>query len=280
MTERLANVAARIESVRQLGAVVNAMTGIAAARARAARGQLGAVDLYAETIAQAMAHVLAAVAREPDPPPAGQRTLLLFCAEQGFAGAFSERILDSVAADAATADLFLIGSRARSVAAQRGVTPAWTAAAPSHSPAIPKFADGLLQTLYPFIESGRIGQLEAVFATWTSGVAKVERRRLLPVVEADLPPIAGRMPLTNLDYVDLLPALGANYLHAQLCSVALHAFAAENEARMAAMSAARSQIERELATDQAIERRVRQEATTAEIIELATGEIASVRRNK
>ena len=44
---------------------------------------------------------------------------------------------------------------------------------------------------------------------------------------------------------------------------------------MAAMAAARRQIEHELAELRATERRVRQEAITAEIIELVTGERAS-----
>ena len=54
MTERLADIGARIDGIRQLGAVVNAMRGIAAARAQQARSQLIAVDSYAATIAVAI----------------------------------------------------------------------------------------------------------------------------------------------------------------------------------------------------------------------------------
>jgi F0F1-type ATP synthase gamma subunit len=39
-------------------------------------------------------------------------------------------------------------------------------------------------------------------------------------------------PLLNLAPEALLSELTADYLHAQLCNAALHAFAAENEARM------------------------------------------------
>lgn len=69
--------------------------------------------------------------------------------------------------------------------------------------------------------------------------------------------------------------LTAEYLHAQLCNGTLHAFAAENEDRMEAMAAARTQVEHQLATLQATERIVRQEETTTEITELAAGETAS-----
>ena len=58
MTERLAEISARIEGIRQLGAVVNAMRGMAAARARQARIQLIAVDSYAATIAVAIGRAL------------------------------------------------------------------------------------------------------------------------------------------------------------------------------------------------------------------------------
>ena len=81
-------------------------------------------------------------------------------------------------------------------------------------------------------------------------------------------------PLLNLPSETLLIELTADYLHEQLCNTALHAFAAENEARMEAMASARSQIERKLSTLLATQRIVRQEEITAEIIELAAGETA------
>jgi hypothetical protein len=59
--------------------------------------------------------------------------------------------------------------------------------------------------------------------------------------------------------------LAADYMHALLCEAALHAFAAENEARMEAMAAARNQIERKLSTLQAPRRLIRQEEITAEV---------------
>ena len=69
--------------------------------------------------------------------------------------------------------------------------------------------------------------------------------------------------------------LTADDLHAQLCNAALHAFAAENEARMEVMAAAHDQIERQLSALHARQQNVRQEEITAEIIELAAGETAS-----
>jgi F-type H+-transporting ATPase subunit gamma len=73
----------------------------------------------------------------------------------------------------------------------------------------------------------------------------------------------------------LIDSFGADYFHALVCRTALHAFAAENDARLEAMSAAGNQIARELEVFRATLRRVRQEAITAEIIELGTGAAAA-----
>jgi F-type H+-transporting ATPase subunit gamma len=88
-------------------------------------------------------------------------------------------------------------------------------------------------------------------------------------------PSNGGAPVLNLSPEPLLIELAAGYVHAQLCKTALHAFAAENEARMEAMASAHHQIEHQLTELQSAQRIVRQEEITAEIIELAAGETAS-----
>lgn len=273
MTERLADVSARIDGIRQLGAVVNAMKGIAAARARSARTQIAAVDSYAAIIEAAMASALGPVApTAPAAPavPTDRTGLLVFCAEQGFAGAFSERVLDSIG-DERTASLFLVGTRGQSIAATRGLAPDWTGAMPSHTPSIPKLADAITKAIYKGVEDGRFERLDVVYAGWNSGRPEVERKALFPI---DLSQFPGQMPdrpMTQLPAEGLVASLSTDYVYALVCKAALHAFAAENEARMEAMTSAGSQIVRELGAFQATLRRVRQEAITAEIIELGTG---------
>lgn len=282
MTERLADIGGRIDGIRQLGAVVNAMRGIAAARVQQARGQLVAVDSYAATIAVAIGRALALL---PEARPAAIRrssrpALVLFCAEQGFAGAFSERVLDAVGADLEKCALFLVGTRGSVAAAERGVAVGWKAEMPAHSLGIPKLADRIAEALYARIATGEIDRLDAVFGQWLPGRGiQVQRHRLFPFDMTRFPrPTHAVAPLLNLAPDFLLSELTADYLHAQLCNAALHGFAAENEARMEAMAAARSQIERQLASLQATQRHVRQEEITAEIIELAAGETASEQR--
>ncbi|ANN58712.1 ATPase [Mesorhizobium loti NZP2037] len=278
MTERLADIRVRIDGIRQLGAVVSAMRGIAAARAQQARNQLASVDSYAETIALAIRRTLAlAPATSLTGRKPARSAIVLFCAEQGFAGAFSERLLDAVSDDLATSELFLIGTRGRAIALERHVVAGWIGAMPAHSPGIPKLADRIAEALYTRIAKGEIDQLDTVFCQWHAGHGvRIERRRLFPLDMSGFPLLVGRdAPLVNLPADTLLFNLTADHLHAQLCNAALHAFAAENEARMEAMASARRQIERQLAHLQTTERIVRQEEITAEIIELAAGETAS-----
>jgi F-type H+-transporting ATPase subunit gamma len=278
MTERLSDIAARIEGVRQLGAVVNAMRGIAASRVQQARGQLVAVDHYAATIAAAIGRAVPMIAPAVTHAAAqsDRAAIVLFCAEQGFAGAFSERVLDAAGTDLASAELFLIGTRGTAIAAERGVVGGWKSAMASHSAGIAKLADRIADALYPRIAAGAIDRLDAVFAEGqTGGGINVGRVRLFPLDMAQFPAANGNAPLLNLPPEVLLAELTADYLHAQLCRAALHAFAAENTARMAAMEAARHQIERQLSSLRATQRHVRQDEITAEIIELAAGETAS-----
>jgi F-type H+-transporting ATPase subunit gamma len=270
LTDRLADISARIDGIRKLGAVVNAMKGIAAARAHVARTQVEAVDSYAATIAMAMSRILG-----PDITESPERDntlgLLVFGAEQGFAGAFSERVLDSIGEPRGPETLFLIGTRGVSIAAARGLQPYWSAPLPSHTLGIPKLADQITTAIYHAVAEHSIDRLDVIFTRWEAGRPALVRQRLFPIDLATLPPAPADRPLTQLPHDALIASLGQDYFNAQVCKAALHAFAAENEARMEAMSSAGTQITRELETFQATLRRVRQEAITAEIIELGTG---------
>ena len=76
-------------------------------------------------------------------------------------------------------------------------------------------------------------------------------------------------PLTTLAPTILLERLAEEYVYAQLCEAATEAFVAENEARVASMATAKTNVERMLQELQARERQVRQEEITAEVVELS-----------
>lgn len=284
MTRRLADVTARIEGIGQLGAVVNAMRVIASARAQAARGALVAVHTYAATVGEAISRALADT---PPPPPSPRRrsarlALVVFVAEQGFAGAFSERVLEAANSELANSLVFLIGARGAALVAERRIVAHWQTVMPAQPQGVARLADRLLTAIEAPIAAGEIDRVVVVFSAWrpSEGV-HVARRRLFPFDLDTLTP-STRMaaPLMNLPPDALLRDLAFDFLHAQLCDVALNAFAAENEARVETMAAARREIDRQLDELRARQRLVRQDEITAEIIELAAGETASRAREQ
>ncbi|MDR3474830.1 MAG: F0F1 ATP synthase subunit gamma [Devosia sp.] len=277
MTERLVDISAREAGVRELGVVLNAVRSIAASRAQQAREALLAVDSYSAELAGAIGAVLRLTPQGDSGPPTRHRTArVVFGAEEGFAGTFTERVLKGVSATDGGA-LFLVGSRAVSVAAERGLLPRWTGAMSSHVAGIPKLADRIATALYAGIASGEIDRIEAIHASFRTGQAfEVRTELLLPLDEDAFRKGDGvQAPLLELAPLDILNHLASDYLHAQLCRAALHAFAAENEARVEAMASARREIERQLEALQTQIRQVRQEQITDEIIELAAGTISA-----
>ena len=283
MSERYGEITERIEAVRQLGSVVNVMRGTAGARAARAREGLGAVRDHAAVLADAIRRVLTQL---PEPLPGADRSAggmarVVFGAEQGFVGGFTERILDALAEAPEGGSLLLVGRRAAVIAAERGIVPVWQDAMPFHVSGIPALADRIVDALFRLVAAGGIERLEAV---WASGGAPggpgppVQRRQLFPLrPDAFADGGRGRRLLLYRRPELLLQDLTEEHVHAQLCDIALRAFAAENEARMAVMTAAHRQVDRRMEELLAERRQLRQEEITAEIIELSTGILGSGR---
>lgn len=278
MTERLADVSQRIGTTRQLGAVVNAMRGIACARAQQSRALLPAVRAYAGIAACAIAQAQALHAAE-DAPGSGAAArakpgLLVFGAEQGFAGAFAGQVLDATEAEFAQAHVVLVGSRSIALAAERGLAVAWKGELPSRASAVPQIATDIVDALYAYLGEAGAVTIAMVYPVWTASAGVVVTRRALLPFDAHAFAIAGgttEPPLTNLPTAELIARLSEEYVFALVCEAAMEAFAAENEARMTTMAAAKTNIDAKLAALQAQERRMRQEEVTAEVVELAAG---------
>jgi F-type H+-transporting ATPase subunit gamma len=285
MAERLADIVMQIQNVRQLEAVVAAMRGIAASRAQKARSLLAGIEAYTDVVSRSIGQALNLLPVDMMPLPRRRRTrlgLILFCAEQGFAGAFSERVLDAASGDLADAVKLIVGTRGAVIASERGIKPAWSAPMATHVDAIPSLANRLADALYDNVATGAIAEADILFSRSVPGRGiVVDRHSLLPVdFRRFARPIEHQAPLTTLAPQALLERLAAEYLFAQLCQAAMHAFEAENEARMLAMTSAKTNIERKLAGLSQRERQLRQDEITTEIMELATGAkaLASSRR--
>ncbi|TSD85759.1 ATPase [Mycobacterium sp. KBS0706] len=279
MAERLADIVAQIQNVRQLGAVVTAMRGIAASRAQRGRSQLAGIDAYTEVVSRAIGHALGLLPADGVSVPsirAGKAGFVLFCAEQGFAGAFSERVLDTAMANRAGGAVLIVGTHGLTVAEERGLTPIWSASMATHVDAISSLANRLADELYEMIAAGAVSTVDIVFSRSVSGSGiRIDRHSLLPLDFGRFAMPGGtREPLTTLRPRVLLERLAVEYVYAQLCEAAMHAFVAENDARTIAMTSAKTNIDAKLSSLSQRERQLRQEEITSEIIELAAGAAA------
>lgn len=280
MTERLADIVTQIQNVRQLAAIVTAMRGIAASRAQKSRSLLAGIEAYADVVSRAIGQALSLLPSDitASPPLRHPRLgLIMFCAEQGFAGAFSERVLDAAAGDLGGAATLIVGTRGAVVANERGIKPAWSAPMATHVNAIPSFANRLVDALYGYVAAGTIAKVDILFSRSVPGSGiHMDRHSLLPIdFERFVRPLEKQTPLTTLAPQLLLERLTTEYVYAQLCDAAMHAFEAENEARMMAMASAKTNIETKLASLSQRERQLRQQEITTEIVELAAGAEAS-----
>jgi len=274
VADRLAQVSAQIENVRQLQSVVTAMRGIAASRVQRARALLAGGDAYSAVISRAIGQALTLLPADYRPGHGSRRAaVILFCAEQGFAGAYSERVLDHGGAYLPGATKFLIGSRGGIAARERGLTTAWSAPMATHTEAIPALASTIADALYEYIADGAPSAIDVVVPVCSSaGDIRIERRSLLPLdLSSFKRPVAQMPPLTTLPPHELLGRLTAEYVYALLCEATMHAYAAENQARMMAMTSARNNIEARLAELEHRKLQLRQDEITSEIVELTAG---------
>lgn len=284
MTERLSDVETRIHTAHQLSAVITAMRGIAAARTREARGQLEGARAYAKTIATAIGHALAFLpaAERPGAPhqAPGTHVIVVLCAEQGFAGAFNEHVLDAVQAarhkqPCPRNELLVIGDRGLMIADQRGLTVDWSTPMIAHPAQVANLANRIVEALYTRLDAERVVRVTLLHKVPNgSDVLPVVAKQLVPFDFSRFPlPQGARAPLITLSPQVLVAKLVEEYIFAEICEAVTLSFAAENEARMRAMIAARSNVEKTLDALVARSRQLRQEEITNEIVELAGGVI-------
>ncbi len=285
MTDRLSDIEARIDTAHQLSAVITAMRGIAAARAREGRGHVDAIRAYTGMIASAIGQVLAFLPQSGRPSPAlpgsGAHAIIAVCAEQGFAGAFSERVLDAAKQTAGASpqqrmELLIVGDRGLLLASERGLDVAWSTPTITHAGQMAALAGRILEALYQRLDAGRVSRVTVVHAVPNPAASiEIAQKRLVPFDFGRFPPApAAVAPLITLKPSVLLAKLVEEYVFAALCEAVMLSFAAENEARMRAMIAARSNVAKTLDGLIARSRQLRQEGITDEIIELVGGAAA------
>lgn len=280
MTERLADVSRRIGSVGQLAAVIGAMRAMAAARSRDARARLDGVRAYERAVAEAIGQALAMTPEDGAVSAldgaSGSHAIVAFTAEQGFAGPFNTRVLDaaqrlSEQARPRRVQLLLLGGRGLLAARQRDIEIAWSHAMIAHLDQAPALADAIQGQLFEGLGSGSIARVTALYAAPEgSGETEIVERTLAPFDFTRFPRARSRAPpLTTMAPAALLARLADEYVFGEIYEALILSFAAENQARLKAMTSARSHISDLLERLNGRARTLRQEEITNEIVELA-----------
>jgi len=278
MSERLADIESRIGTVRQLAAVITAMRGIAAARLREAQAHLDSIRAYAGTVGNGIAGVLQllpddlGVAGRNQPPR--RQLLVAFCTEQGFVGLFNEHVLAAASVrlqGSPGTELLVVGDRGAALATEQGLAVSWSTPMIAHSAQLAPLANDVLDAIYHRLHNGDAQAVTVLHARPTDGArADIVARQLVPFDYRRFP--AARQaapPRLNLPAPGLLEKLAEEYVFAEVCEALMLSFAAENDARMRAMMAARSNVQDTLAELSALARQMRQEEITSEVLELA-----------
>jgi F-type H+-transporting ATPase subunit gamma len=203
-------------------------------------------------------------------------SLVVFCSEHGFCGAFNEPLIRA-AAEAMQREpnlrLLFVGSRGAMRAAEHGLRPYLTLTIATDIGGVGAAARRVAAELSRMFMAQTITSAEMLYMREATGnTTTLERITLLPF---GAPPAAAHQtaapPLVNMPPFRLRDELAAEYMFAMLEAAAMESFTSENAARFRTMQAAHENIERKSDQLNRLGRRLRQEAVTAEILELIGG---------
>ncbi len=270
--EELIRLKSRIESLGELKTLFSAMRAMSAARVQEAQAALDGIRRYAAVVEGAISEAASLQpagevrGAEAWPPPSG--SLVLICAEHGFAGAFNRLLLQRAKAELEEhEELGIVGRRGASLAGEHGVCPVWTLPMTTHVGGVIEIARRVAAQLT------RAASVRLVFARYQAGGRfDVGVRPVIPIDPRLLQASATQAPpLHHLDPQRLLQRLIDEHLFADLVLAIMESLASENGARLQVMKAADRNIGDKLADLTRRARQVRQQAITAELLDVVTG---------
>ncbi|MFM0038509.1 F0F1 ATP synthase subunit gamma [Paraburkholderia strydomiana] len=283
MSGKLAEIEMRSATARQLDAVIGAMRGIAAARSREAQRRLPGIRSSAATVGAAIGAVLSHGRGEDastTAPDHGARIVIALCSEQGFVGSFNERILDYARSclERTPCELLLVGTRGEMVANERRLPFVWRSPSASHADDVSPLASRITDALYARLANRAAHHVSVVHAVPCAASSnELVEHSLIPFDFSRFQAVDhAQPPLLNLPADNLLTGLVEAYVFVEICEALMLSFAAENEARVRAMLAARANVRDTLDELTQSYRRVRQDEITADIAELATAGMQAI----
>lgn len=275
MSERGAEVQARLGTMKELEEVLGAMRGMAAARIQQGERAQVAAQEYATRIGAAFAS-LSSTDGDPAAPPSAswpRRTIVVaLCTERGFVGALNEHVLRAAREAPPPQEVLLVGARGLAFAREEALTVTYVGNMATHLAGLGDVADQIGDLLLKRMDASEPMTADVIHPRRTpAGGAVIEQRRLLPI---DLPSRARpaeSQPITMLPVPVLASQIAIEYVHARLFEFVAESFAAANAASLEILQAAHAHLDEMLVELRRTENVIRQEEITAEVLEVITG---------
>ncbi len=272
--EQLSRLKERIDSLHDLGGLIRALRALSASHVQEAQSALAGIKSYVETVEDAVVQGIDLLPESHPPELTDGKprsdVLIAVCSEHGFVGAFNERVLDKAAghlSEKPGSDLAIIGRRGAILADEQRMEVDWSFPMATDVAGVLRSARHAAQTF------AQVTHATVIYADYRpGGNYEIVTKDILPLDPALLARTGKRSPpLHHLRPKILLQRLADEYLLAEITRAIMQSLASENGARLRVMEAADRNIDDKLNTLRRNERAQRQEAITAELLDVITG---------
>ena len=281
MSARLADIEARRANISELSEIVGALKAIAANRMLQGESALASIRAYSESIEEMLS--IAIIDRAlPEGPATDQmnRGLIFFSGEYGFTGAFTERLVNSLADTVTPNDyLFTIGQRGALFARERDIQPDWETPMATRIQSVAETAHRLTSELFKCIHQGSVTSVSMIYAEHQgAGQSRPTTRALFPLDLQKYKKAKQTMqPLMHIHPDIMIARITEEYIFAIITLATMESLVSENSARLATMQQAYQSIGDKLEILSNEMRIRRQDEITTEILDIVTGAEASQR---
>ncbi|MDP6438618.1 MAG: FoF1 ATP synthase subunit gamma [Candidatus Brocadiia bacterium] len=273
----------KLESIKALREIVNAMRNLAAIYVRRAESAVKAIRPYTEVVETALGVVLdrcGIEGTEAEAEMEGDCMALVFASDQGLCGTYNDRVvraaLEFKDGTRGPVEFIAIGRRGGSLLALRGADPILTVSAPTSLEGIRSQVPELSADVFEaFLKRGAHEMVFIYNAYAGMGRSEETVRPVLPPRRDQLGAARGPQfrcePILTASPDELLGDLAEEYFFIQLYRALLEGHASENGARLLAMTAASSNIDDSLAELTKDYQSARQDAITGELLDVVGG---------
>jgi F-type H+-transporting ATPase subunit gamma len=252
--------------------IVGVMKAYAGVTMRKTEDLVQKVRIYEQNVLSAMADVSAHYpAAEPEKAAGGKRIVVVFGSSQGLCGAYNDHIADNVLGLTDASDtFFIVGKRLREALDTRGVACASYRDSVGSVNGIKAALQSTASDLWNIYAKEEYYTLTLFFMTITENQPVLTAERVLP---PDMDRVCSLRsmpfpPLTHLDPRMIFARILEEYLSISLYRCYLESLRSENWFRLRSMEGASEGLKRRIAALGSLEKYVRQEEITEEMLEI------------